>query len=150
MSSSLSPTCCSTFGNRLYRPDAHDFRRHAGHRVTHETPERRKIEAFIAASLISTTAAAPSEVCELLPAVTLPFAANTGRSFARPSGDVSRRGPSSLVAVRCLTRNFARSEIGLALDDVVGRDLILEFAGVGRAQRAPVAFGGEHVLLLAR
>ena len=42
------------------------------------------------------TAAAPSLVCDELPAVTLPAAWNAGRSFASASADVSRRGPSSI------------------------------------------------------
>ena len=40
-------------------------------------------------------APAPSDICELLPAVTEPRAANTGRNLASPSADVSARGPSS-------------------------------------------------------
>ena len=61
-------------------------------------------------SLARISAPAPSLVCELLPAVTLPMpvglpvgsfgAANTGRSLARPSSDVSGRGPSSSLTVR--------------------------------------------------
>ncbi|MNR14610.1 hypothetical protein D3C85_1310950 [compost metagenome] len=49
------------------------------------------------------SAPAPSDVCELLPAVTLPLLANTGRSLPRPSSDVSGRGPSSSEIVRVLT-----------------------------------------------
>ncbi len=44
-------------------------------------------------SLARIKAPAPSLVCELLPAVTLPRAANTGLSLARPSMEVSGRGP---------------------------------------------------------
>ncbi len=51
-------------------------------------------------SLARISAPAPSLVCELLPAVTLPLAANTGRSLARPSSEVSGRGPSSSETVR--------------------------------------------------
>ncbi len=46
------------------------------------------------------SAPAPSLVCELLPAVTLPLAANTGFSLASPSSEVSGRGPSSMLTVR--------------------------------------------------
>jgi len=53
-------------------------------------------------SLTKIKAPAPSEVCELLPAVTEPFAANTGFSFASPSSVVSARRPSSWVMVRVL------------------------------------------------
>ena len=44
---------------------------------------------------MTTTAAAPSLVCDELPAVTEPLAWNAGLSFASASSDVSRRGPSS-------------------------------------------------------
>ena len=55
-----------------------------------------KLKRFIAASLINTTAPAPSDICELLPAVTDPLAANTGFNFAKASRLVSARGPSSV------------------------------------------------------
>ena len=56
-----------------------------------------KLNCFSAFSLTISKAPAPSEVCELLPAVTLPLAANTARNLASPSSDVSARGPSSWV-----------------------------------------------------
>ena len=62
---------------------------------------------------MSTTAAAPSEVCELLPAVMLPFAANTGFSFASASGEVSRRGPSSCTISRAFTRTSRVARSGM-------------------------------------
>ena len=55
-----------------------------------------------AASLARINAPAPSLVWLLLPAVTLPRAANTGRSLARPSRLASGRGPSSMSTVRVL------------------------------------------------
>ena len=36
-------------------------------------------------ALVTTTAAAPSEICEALPAVTVPSGVNAGRSFASSS-----------------------------------------------------------------
>ena len=51
-------------------------------------------------SLTTITKAAPSEVCELLPAVTEPPSAKTGRSLAKASGFVPRRTPSS-VSMMC-------------------------------------------------
>ncbi|MCY1519273.1 hypothetical protein D9M68_540230 [compost metagenome] len=51
-----------------------------------------------------TTAAAPSDICELLPAVTLPRAANTGFSRASASALLSGRGPSSTSTSRRTTR----------------------------------------------
>jgi hypothetical protein len=49
--------------------------------------------------LVTTTAAAPSLVCDELPAVTVPRTWNAGFSFASASSDVSRRGPSSVSKV---------------------------------------------------
>src|SRR6185437_16404012 len=48
---------------------------------------------------INTVAAAPSEVWDALPAVTMPFAWNAGFSFASASSDVSARGPSSVTNI---------------------------------------------------
>ena len=45
---------------------------------------------------ITTAAAAPSLICEELPAVTAPRAWNAGLSLASASSEVSRRGPSSV------------------------------------------------------
>ena len=68
---------------------------------------------FTAASLARISAPAPSEVCELLPAVTVPRAANTVRSLARPSMVVSGRAPSSRSTMRVLmlTLPLARSRL---------------------------------------
>jgi hypothetical protein len=46
---------------------------------------------------ITTTAAAPSEICDDEPAVTVPSGANAGRSLANVSAVVSARTPSSSV-----------------------------------------------------
>jgi hypothetical protein len=46
------------------------------------------------------TAAAPSEIWEAEPAVTVPSAANAGRSFARLWAVVSGRTPSSSLTTR--------------------------------------------------
>ncbi len=48
-----------------------------------------------ASSATSTTAAAPSVICEALPAVIVPSGEKAGRSRARPSAVVSGRTPSS-------------------------------------------------------
>ena len=45
--------------------------------------------------LITTTAAAPSEICDEDPAVIVPSGANAGRSLASSSAVVSERTPSS-------------------------------------------------------
>jgi len=42
-------------------------------------------------------AAAPSEVCEAFPAVTVPWVWKAGLSLARASREVSARGPSSVA-----------------------------------------------------
>ena len=47
--------------------------------------------------LITTTAAAPSEICEEVPAVIVPSLVNAGRSLASDSVVVSGRMPSSLA-----------------------------------------------------
>ena len=47
--------------------------------------------------VISSTAAAPSETCEELPAVTLPSSLNAGLQLARASRLVSGRMPWSVV-----------------------------------------------------
>ena len=49
--------------------------------------------------LMTTTAAAPSEICDELPAVMVPSLANAGRSLPRPSAVVSARMPSSSVTM---------------------------------------------------
>ena len=73
-------------------------------------------------SLTRMSTPAPSEVCELLPAVTLPRpvglppaslgAAKAGRSLARPSSEVSARGPSSMLTVRVFTSTSAVPSLG--------------------------------------
>ena len=55
-------------------------------------------------SLATMIAAAPSEICDALPAVTVPSLAKTGLSFASFSADVSGRKPSSVsTACFCLS-----------------------------------------------
>ncbi len=49
------------------------------------------------ARLITTTAAAPSEICEAEPAVMVPSLVNAGRSLASDSTVVSARTPSSTL-----------------------------------------------------
>ncbi|MDT4849850.1 hypothetical protein FQZ97_839840 [compost metagenome] len=66
-----------------------------------------------AASLTRISAPAPSLVCELLPAVTEPRAANTVRSLASPSMDVSGRAPSSRLTVRVVVLTSAVSRFTL-------------------------------------
>ena len=51
------------------------------------------------ARLMTTTAAAPSEICDADPAVTVPSAENAGRSLARLAAVVPGRTPSSSVTV---------------------------------------------------
>ncbi|MCY1218386.1 hypothetical protein D3C85_714010 [compost metagenome] len=68
---------------------------------------------LMAFSLARISAPAPSEVCELLPAVTVPRAANTVRSLARPSMLVSGRAPSSRLTVRVLAIDSPVSRFGV-------------------------------------
>ena len=51
---------------------------------------------------MTTAAAAPSDICDELPAVTVPFAWNAGFSESSASSEVSARGPSStLKTISC-------------------------------------------------
>ena len=49
--------------------------------------------AFARSADITTAAAAPSDICEEFPAVTVPFTWNAGFSASRASSEVSARGP---------------------------------------------------------
>ena len=84
-------------------------------------------------------AAAPSEICDELPAVITPSGLNTGFSWASFSADESARMPSSRVIVS---------------EPVVGHDrnrddLVLEATLLGRAGGAPVGLQRERVVLFA-
>ena len=75
MSSSFSPASASAFGNRHHRADAHDLRRHAADGEADEA--RLRLQAQLPALCVSdmtSAAAAPSLVCDELPAVTVPLA----------------------------------------------------------------------------
>jgi len=56
--------------------------------------------SFIIFSLITITKAAPSLVCELLPAVTVPFTANADFNFESASKLVSALTPSSVSTIK--------------------------------------------------
>ena len=58
--------------------------------------------SFTIDSLMTTTNAAPSEVCDELPAVTTPLAAKAGFNFDKASNEVSARGPSSVSTTKLL------------------------------------------------
>ena len=84
--------------------DAHLFGQAAGDGVGDKAGERLNPElARACAASMSTAAAAPSEVCEELPAVTVPCAWKAGLSWASASAEVSARGPSSAVKARSTT-----------------------------------------------
>ena len=72
-----------------------------------------KLNCLTAFSLANISAPAPSLVCELLPAVTLPLAANTVRSLASASSVVSARGPSSRLTVRAVVLISPLSRLGV-------------------------------------
>ena len=55
----------------------------------------RSPRAVALSSLMISTAAAPSEICDEVPAVTVPVSEKAGRRPASFSNDVSRRMPSS-------------------------------------------------------
>ena len=82
----------------------------------------------LAAADITTVAAAPSEICDALPAVMVPSLANAGRRLAERLGGGA--GTHALVGVD-------EDRVALALRDLDGRDLLGETAflhGRGRAR----------------
>jgi hypothetical protein len=84
-------------------------------------------------SLIRTTAAAPSDICELLPAVTEPRAAKTVVSLPSVSIDESAAAPRRCPPRACDARP-ARGEVGRRGVDLVGQDLLAEApAAIARA-----------------
>ena len=91
-------------------------------------------------SLITTTAAAPSEICDALPAVTVPSPVNAGRRPASVAGVVSGRIPSS---------RSNRTGVALGLRHVDTDDLVGETARLPRVVRSRVRSRGPRVLLLA-
>jgi len=60
-------------------------------------PSGCRLKRLSAVSLARITAPAPSEVCELLPAVTVPLAAKRGPEFRQHVRVVPARGPSSTL-----------------------------------------------------
>ena len=93
------------------------------------------------ALLITTTAAAPSEICDAEPAVIVPSEANAGRSLPRLSAVVSPRMPSSVVNV---------DRVALALRDLTGAISSAKIALLGGRGGALVRARGELVLLRPR
>ena len=65
-----------------------------------------RFNSFTNSSLIINTNAAPSLICDELPAVTLPSEAKTGFKFPNAAVLVSALGPSSLVTVYDLVSFF--------------------------------------------
>ena len=72
-----------------------------------------KSKRLTALSLARIRQPAPSLVCELLPAVTEPLAANTARSLASAASVVSARGPSSRLTVRAWMLTSPVARLGL-------------------------------------
>ena len=89
--------------------------------------------------LMTTTAAAPSEICDELPAVSVPSLRNAGRSRASESADVLARTPSSSV-------NSIGSPLRCGMPTGTISSANTPFFCGGREL---VAAGGELVLLLA-
>ncbi len=85
----------------------------------------------------TTSAAAPSLICEALPAVTVPRLAERGRSLPSASSDVSGRGPSSCVTIVSPLRRHGDRH-----------DLVQLSAGPGRCPA--MAFQRKRVLIRAR
>src|SRR5271156_987914 len=79
-----------------------------------------RLNSFSIFSDTTISAPAPSDVCELLPAVTEPLLANTVRGHVEL--DLTR-----------LHLHFAGGEIGETLGDRVGRDFVVELTGLLRS-----------------
>ena len=97
-------------------------------------------------------AAAPSLVCDALPAVTLPCAWKAGFSLASASSEVSRRGPSSVANRRVAGAGARAPTVGGASSAAMssGTISVVESARVDGGHRSPMALEGEAVLRLAR
>ena len=85
----------------------------------------------------TTSAAAPSEICEALPAVTVPSSRNAARRL--PSDSAGRTGPHPLVVLD-------EDWLAAPLRDLDGDDLLGKGAGFGRGDRTIVARCGPLVL----
>jgi hypothetical protein len=115
-------------GNGLDGADAHDVGRHAARGVAHEARQRRQAELFDAPSRWpGSSAPAPSLVCELLPAVTLPRAANTGLELGqafergvRAGAFVQAHGAASYVDPLHRWPGWATRSITIRWGDFVG------------------------------
>ncbi len=71
-----------------------------------------RLNCFRIFSLTRISAPAPSDICELLPAVTEPLAANTGLSLASAARLLSARAPSSRSTVRVLRSTSPLARLG--------------------------------------
>ena len=95
-------------GDGVHRPHPHLLRKAAGVGIGHQRASGLMPSACARSTDITTAAAAPSEVCDELPAVTVPLAWKAGLSLASASSEVSARGPSST-----LNSIFGLAELGL-------------------------------------
>ena len=68
-------------------------------------------------ALMTTSAAAPSEICEALPAVIVPSGPNAGGSWASESGVVSGRMPSSASTTETAPRRPVTSTAAISSAD---------------------------------
>ena len=131
MSSSCRPALAQRARNRLDRADAHDVRRHALDREADEARQRLQAELLDGLLAGQDQAPAPSLVCELLPAVTLPLAANTGFNLASASSEVSARGAFVEVdGARFDHRVSPLARSGVRSIDLDRRHLVAELAGL--------------------
>ena len=101
MSSIVSPARLSSFGTAKTGPMPISSASQPANTQPRKVPSGRtpSFAAFSADTM--STADAPSENCEELPAVTLPPSLNAGGSFLRPSSVVSGRLHSSRSIVTC-------------------------------------------------
>ncbi len=110
-----------------------------GSPALHAPPSTRAIGVrpylSTAACEASRSAAAPSEICEALPAVSTPSLPKAGRRPARLSAVVSRAD--------ALVHQERLGLLAVAVFDA--HDLVLEVADVVRVRGAAVALGGHRV-----
>ena len=100
--------------DRRHRADAEQLRRRRRRwRSRRSAPAASGRAPSRSSADVTITAAAPSLVCDELPAVTVPLTWNAGRSLASASSDVSRRGPSSVSNVDLAASAACRRSAGV-------------------------------------
>src|SRR6266481_7426755 len=95
---------------------------------------------------MTTVAAAPSLMGELLPAVTVPLAWKAGFSLARTSREVSARGSSSVSKRKVCVVGFAGEDLEEAPLPLVGSEVIFTSTGMVSSLKFPAAMAARAFL----